>query len=91
MPTRTRYFTDPAYRQSVIAAVGERHKQDAAASGNYRRLVALRKQRYGLRERIKHWQSRIGHAREKLTRLEYDIEKLELAWGRERAERKRMR
>jgi len=89
MTSKHRYKTNAAYREAVKRDVIERHRRDVAASENYRKLVALRKQRYGIQERIKHWQSRIGHAREKLVSMKRDIEILELAWGKERADRKR--
>jgi hypothetical protein len=60
-----------------------------AESPTYRKLIAKRKQIYQIRESIAHHRKKLWELQAKLKKTEHRKEELELAFGQERAARKR--
>jgi hypothetical protein len=88
MTSTERYKRDDDYRHASIEAVRKRHVADSQ-SPNYRALVSARKLRWQIKESLAADRIRIKLKQVRLNRIAFEIEKLELAWGAERAKRKR--
>ena len=88
MTHKDRYKYNEQYRIEQIRRTTERHKRDSQ-SENYRKLIALRKQRYGLRETLEIYDKKRISLKKKLLLIKHTIEHYELLWGAERAKIKR--
>lgn len=82
-----RYRQDENYRQDQINKVKRRHKQNKLYP-EYTALVKLRSSLYNWKESIEYHRRKIGLFQKRIDRAAIQKEKLELAWGKKRAERK---
>lgn len=76
-----------AHRREIIEKVTQRHR--ANSSPTYHKLVQTRKDIWGVKESLLHHRKEVYRLQAKLKRMEYNKEVLELAYGRERAQKKK--
>lgn len=88
MTSTERYRNDPQYRQRCLARAAKNHAANVA-SPTYRKLIATRKTLWQVRESISTFRRRIKALQQRIDTLNRRKEELELAFGKERAERKR--
>ena len=84
---KSRYRTDPEFRARELQRRQDYHQKNKQ-SQNYLDCIAQRKAIYTTQEAIEYHRNRIHTLQKRLTRQIYRKEELEIAWGKERAERK---
>jgi hypothetical protein len=90
MTNTERYRADPQYRARQVARTQANHAKNLA-SPTYRKLVVTRKTIWQVKERVSECRLKIKALQQRLQALARRKEELELAFGKERAERKRAR
>lgn len=86
---RARYRTDQEYRRRTIDRIAEHQRKMAAESAAFRELKRVRNRICSVRDSIEAFREKIERKQALLRALGREKERLELAYGRERAARKR--
>lgn len=88
MTKTERYRLDPEFRDRCKERTRRNHLTNAG-SQTYLKLIAIRKSLWQVEESISNYRAKIAALQSKRWALTVRKEKLELAFGKERAERKR--
>ena len=82
--TQSYYQTN---REKILQKAKERHEKNKN-SNNYKQLTNARKKVIALRDSLTNYRKKIQHLQNKLKRVRTRVETFELAWGKERAQRR---
>ena len=85
-----RYRRDPVFRAGCLARAKANHEKNLASAA-YRELIATRKTIWQVKESVATFRAKIKALQQRLKTLTRRKEELELAFGQERAARKRGR